>query len=142
VLRKAGQLKPRGKAKSATHKYLRAIEANGLNQVCSWDITYLPTTVEGVFFYLYMIMDIYRRKIVDWEVFDAESADNASLLVHKTCLKEKITSNPLVLHSDNGSPMKGAMMLLATLQKLGLIPSLAGHRLVMTILTQSHFLKP
>jgi transposase InsO family protein len=122
VLRQADQLRPRGKAKPANHKRPQAIEASGPNQVWSWDITYLPTIVKGVWFYLYMIIDIYSRKIVGWEVFDSESADNASLLIRKTCLKEKIASKPLVLHSDNGSPMKGATML-ATLQKLGVIPS-------------------
>jgi len=122
VLRDADLLKHRGKAKPASHKRPQAIEASGPNQVWSWDISYLPTTIKGVFFYLYMIMDVYSRKIVGWEVFDAESADNASLLIGKTCLKEKIAPNPLVLHSDNGSPMKGATML-STLQKLGVIPS-------------------
>jgi transposase InsO family protein len=122
VLRQADQLSPRGKAKPANHKRPQAIEASGPNQVWSWDITYLPTLVKGLWFYLYMIIDIYSRKIVGWEVFDSESADNASLLIRKTCLKEKIASKPLVLHSDNGSPMKGATML-ATLQKLGVVPS-------------------
>jgi transposase InsO family protein len=122
VLRQADQLRPRGKAKVAGHKRPQPIEASGANQVWSWDITYLPTMVKGIWFYLYMIMDIYSRKIVGWEVFDSESADNASLLIRKTCLNEKIASKPLVLHSDNGSPMKGATML-ATLQKLGVIPS-------------------
>lgn len=122
VLRQTDQLRARGKAKPANHKRPQAIEASGPNRVWSWDITYLPTIVKGVWFYLYMIIDIYSRKIVGWEVFDSESADNASLLIRKTCLKEKIASKPLVLHSDNGSPMKGATML-ATLQKLGVIPS-------------------
>lgn len=122
VLRTADQLKPRGKAKPATHKRPQAIKASGPNQVWSWDITYLPTTVKGIFFYLYLIMDIYSRKIVGWEVFDTECAHNASMLIRKTCLKEQIALKPLVLHSDNGGPMKGATML-ATLQKLGVMPS-------------------
>ena len=122
VLKDAEQLKPRGKAKPATGKRPGSIEAHGPNQVWSWDITYLPTTVRGVFFYLYMIIDIYSRKIVGWEVYDAENADNAAVLICKTCLKENIATNPLILHSDNGSPMKGATML-ATLQRLGITPS-------------------
>ena len=122
VLNAAKQLKHRGKAKAATHKRPKAIEASEPNQVWSWDITYLPSTVKGMFFYLYMIMDIYSRKIVGWEVYGTESADNAALLIRKTCLKEKIATNPLVLHSDNGSPMKAATML-STLQRLGVMPS-------------------
>ena len=122
VLRKAGQLAHRGKAKPSKHKRPEALEASGPNQLWSWDITYLPTTVKGLFFYLYMIMDVYSRKIVGWEVFDTESADHAASLIRKTYLREGIAGEPLVLHSDNGSPMKGATML-ATLQKLGVIPS-------------------
>ena len=122
VLRKADQLAHRGKAKPPKHKRPESLEASGPNQLWSWDITYLPTTVKGLFFYLYMIMDIYSRKIVGWEVFDAESADHAASLIRKTYLREGIADEPLVLHSDNGSPMKGATMLV-TLQKLGVIPS-------------------
>jgi transposase InsO family protein len=69
-----------------------------------------------------MIMDVYSRKIVGWEVFNTESADHAASLIRKTYLREGIAGEPLVLHSDNGSPMKGATMLV-TLQKLGVIPS-------------------
>ena len=122
VLRKADQLAHRGKAKPPTHKHPESLEASGPNQLWSWDITYLPTIVKGLFFYLYMIMDVYSRKIVGWEVFDTESADHAASLIRKTYLREGIAGEPLVLHSDNGSPMKGATMLV-TLQKLGVIPS-------------------
>ena len=122
VLRKADQLAHRGKAKPPTHKRPESLEASAPNQLWSWDITYLPTIVKGLFFYLYMIMDVYSRKIVGWEVFDTESANHAALLIRKTYLREGIAGEPLVLHSDNGSPMKGATMLV-TLQKLGVIPS-------------------
>lgn len=122
ILRQEKQLVRRGRAKAPGHKRPDAIEATGANQLWSWDITYLPSTVRGLFFYLYMIMDVYSRKIVGWEVFGTESSENAALLIRKTCLKEKVSGSPLILHSDNGSPMKGATML-ATLQKLGVIPS-------------------
>ena len=42
----------------------KALKATSSNQVYTWDITYLPTQVKGVFFYLYMVVDIYSRKIV------------------------------------------------------------------------------
>ncbi len=67
-------------------------------------------------------MDIFSRQIVGWEVYETESAEQASRLFRKTCLREGIVGKDLVLHSDNGSPMKGATML-ATLQKLGVMPS-------------------
>jgi len=122
VLRDADQLAHRGKAKAPIRKRPEPIEATGPNQLWSWDITYLKTTVRGLFFYLYMIMDVYSRKIVGWEVCETESAEHASVLFRKTYLREGIAGRVLILHSDNGSPMKGATML-STLEKLGVMPS-------------------
>jgi len=122
VLRDADQLAHRGKSKAPSRKRPEPIEATDANQLWSWDITYLKTTVRGLFFYLYMIMDVYSRKIVGWEVFETESAEHASVLFRKTYLREGIAGRVLILHSDNGSPMKGATML-ATLEKLGVMPS-------------------
>jgi len=67
-------------------------------------------------------MDVFSRKIIGWEVYKTESADQASNLFRKTYLREGIAGEDLALHSDNGSPMKGATML-ATLQRLGVMPS-------------------
>jgi transposase InsO family protein len=75
-----------------------------------------------VFFYLYLILDVFSRKIVGWEVYESESADQAAEVFRKAYLREGIAGTALVLHSDNGSPMKGATML-ATLQRLGVMPS-------------------
>ena len=88
----------------------------------STHLTFLATTTKGLFYRLYLIIDIYSRKIVGWEVHEQESAEHAALLIRKACLAEGIHEQGLVLHSDNGSPMKGATML-ATLQHLGVVPS-------------------
>jgi len=96
--------------------------ANGPNQLWSWDITYLPTTVRGRFFYLYMVMDLYSRKAVACQVYECESGDLAADLITDACIREKITKDQVTLHSDNGSPMKSATML-AKLQDLGVMPS-------------------
>ena len=96
--------------------------ANGPNLLWSWDITYLPSTVRGRFFYLYMVMDLYSRKAVACQVYEYESGDLAAELITDACLREKIPENQVTLHSDNGSPMKSATML-AKLQDLGVIPS-------------------
>jgi putative transposase len=122
VLREADQLAHRGKAKAPKHHRPTPLQASAANQLWSWDITYLATTVKGMFFYLYLIMDVYSRKIVGWEVYETESADHAASVFRKTYLREGIAGSSLVLHSDNGSPMKGATML-ATLQRLGVMPS-------------------
>jgi len=122
VLREAEQLAHRGKAKPATRQRPKPLQADAPNQLWSWDITYLATTVKGAFFYLYLIMDVFSRKIVGWEVDDSESAERAAAVCRKAHLREGIADDALVLHSDNGSPMKGATML-ATLQRLGVMPS-------------------
>lgn len=82
----------------------------------------MGTTVKGLFFYLYLIMDVFSRKIVGWEVYAEESADHAAKTFRKAYLREGIAGQPLILHSDNGSPMRGATML-GTLQNLGVMPS-------------------
>lgn len=123
VLREAGQLQRRGRARAPrTVTKPRGYKATAPNQVWSWDITYLASAVRGSFYYLYMVEDIYSRKIICWEVHEKESATYASQLISKGCLVEGIRREELVLHADNGSPMKGATML-ATLQRLGVIPS-------------------
>lgn len=99
-----------------------ALTATAPNQLYSWDITYLPTTVKGIFFYLYLVLDIYSRKIVGWQVYEAESSALAADLMTDICQREGIKRNQVTLHSDNGSPMKGAT-LLATLQELGMMTS-------------------
>jgi transposase InsO family protein len=45
-----------------------AHRASGPNQVWSWDITWLPTTVRGRYFHLYLVMDVWSRRIVGWAV--------------------------------------------------------------------------
>ena len=79
--------------------------------------------VLGMFFYLYLIVDIFSRKIVGWEVHERESAELAAILIRQAVLAEGCTLRPLVLHADNGSPMKGATMK-TTMEKLGIIASL------------------
>lgn len=88
-----------------------------------WDITWLPGPIKGQYYYLYLILDLFSRKIVAWDIWEEESAAQASELVRRAVLSEGLTKkNPLVLHSDNGSPMKGAT-LLEMLYKLGITPS-------------------
>ena len=123
VLKAAGQLWHRSATRPARKtRPPRALAATAPNQVYSWDITYLPTTIKGSYFYLYLFMDIFSRKIVGWQVYAEESSVLASEIMRDICLRECIAPEQVILHSDNGSPMKGATML-ATLQALGVSPS-------------------
>ena len=89
----------------------------------SWDITYLNGPVKGVYFFLYMVMDIFSRCIVGWEVWEEQTGEHASTLISKACHAQRIPlGSALILHSDNGSPMKSCT-LLAKLEDLGVMPS-------------------
>jgi transposase InsO family protein len=94
-------------------------------QVASWDITFLRSHVRGAFFHLYMVEDVWSRKILAWDVHDVESMEHAAALVerlHREAASTGIDLRGWVLHADNGGPMKGSTML-ATMQRLGVVPS-------------------
>lgn len=123
ILRAEDMMHHRGRSKAPSVEKPGSHSATAANQLWSWDITYLAASVKGVFFYLYLFMDIYSRKIVGWEIYETESSEQAAVVLRKAKMAEAISAtHPLVLHSDNGSPMKGATML-ATMQKLGVVPS-------------------
>ncbi len=123
VLKAENQLQHRQKSTPARQNQKpRALTATAANQLYSWDITYLPTQIRGIFLYLYLVMDIYSRKIVGWQVYEEESSALAADLMTDICRQEGIERHQVTLHADNGSPMKGAT-LLATLQQLGVLPS-------------------
>lgn len=96
-------------------------------EVWTWDISWLAGPLRGLFFYLYLIVDLYSRKIVGWEVYERESADYAAEVVRRAVLAERCVDQPLVLHADNGSPMKGET-LLETLYRLGISTSYSRPR--------------
>ncbi len=101
--------------------------ARGPCEVWSWDITWLPGPVRGLFFYLYLILDVYSRKIVGFEVYERESAELGAWVVRRAVLAEGCIDKPLVLHADNGSPQKGST-LRATLAALGIEASYSRPR--------------
>jgi putative transposase len=92
------------------------------NQVWSWDITWLPTTVRGVYLHLYLVMDVWSRRIVGWRIADGDSADIAAELITQACRDGNVDPRGLVLHADNGKPMRASTMI-TTLQWLGVVPS-------------------
>ena len=110
VMKEHNQLKHRGKGTAAKRKKPRSLKATAANEIYSWDITYLLSPIKGQYYYLYMVMDIYSRKIVGWQVHDCESSSHAADLIEDIAHREKIDKNQLVIHSDNGSPMKGATL--------------------------------
>ena len=130
ILREHGQAQHRGRAKAPRRTRPPTTHvATAPRQVWCWDMTFLPTTIAGQWFYLYLILDLYSRKIVGWEVHEADDSNHAAHLVRRTALAEGIAglaAKP-VLHGDNGSTLK-ATTVLAMLYWLGVKPSYSRPR--------------
>jgi len=122
ILAEAKLLHHRGRAKPKQINRPAPYEATKPNQLYSWDITYLLSSIRGQYFYLYLFLDLFSRKIVGWAVHENESMELSSKLLQKICLEEGIEQNQLHVHADNGGPMKGSTMLV-TMQWLGVVPS-------------------
>jgi putative transposase len=80
--------------------------AEAPNQVWSWDITKLMGPAKWSYFYLYVILDIFSRRVVGWCVADAESAGLFKALFDDTLEKHAVPPGQLTLHADRGGPMK------------------------------------
>jgi putative transposase len=91
--------------------------ATGPNQVWTWDITKLLGPVKGIYYSLYVILDIFSRYVVGWMLALQEAAKLAKRLIDETCAKQGIEPGQLTIHADRGSPMKsqGVAMLLGSL---------------------------
>ena len=105
VLKKESEvLERRDQARHPKRKAPQLV-ANAPNQVWSWDITLLKGPVKGVYFYLYVILDIFSRYVVGWMLADVESGSLAKRLIDETCIKQSIQYHTLTIHSDNGPSM-------------------------------------
>lgn len=122
ILREEKLLAHRSRSAPRVHKKPEELVAVKANEVWSWDITYLKAAIKGTYYYLYLPMDVFSRMIVHWEIHDCENAQLASSMIETAYRVNGVKSGEVILHSDNGGPMKGATML-ATLQRLGIAPS-------------------
>lgn len=130
VLREHGQMTRRGRVRTPSNARPPTTHvATAPRQVWCWDMTYFPATVTGRWFHLYLILDLYSRKIVGWEVHDSDAAEHAAHLVRRTALAEGIAALEArpVLHGDNGATLK-ATTVLAMLHWLGVKPSYSRPR--------------
>lgn len=110
IMREHNLLKHRRKSTSIVRKNPKELIAQRPNQIYTWDITYLRSLITGQYYYLYLVMDLYSRKIVGWQVHDCESSSYAAELIEDIAIRENISKGSLVIHSDNGSPMKGSTL--------------------------------
>ena len=132
VLRAHGQTRHRGRARAPQSRRPPSTHvATAPGQLWCWDMTYLPASVIGRWFYLYLILDLYSRKIVGFEVHDTDHSDHAVTLLRRTALAEGVHAvdreHRPVLHGDNGSTFK-ATTVLAMMHWLGLKASYSRPR--------------
>lgn len=126
VLRRRRLLTHRSETAPRTHRATPPERvATGPNQVWTWDITWLKSTVRGMFFYAYIVLDLWDRSVVGWRVEAEENVEISKQLFRE--LKALHDFHGLFLHSDNGNPMKGGTIL-ALFYQLGITPSFSRPR--------------
>ena len=128
LLRDADEQHHRGRAAAPrTRRPPTTHRATAPGQLWSWDVTLLRTAIRGEHYYLYLILDVFSRYVVGWEVYEAERGELASELVQRTVVSENAAASPPILHADNGSIQRGST-LRATLERLGIAPSFSRPR--------------
>lgn len=105
VLAAADQVRERRAQRRHPEYVAPQLVANAPNQVWSWDTTKLPGPTKGTYFTLYVILDIFSRYIVGWQVAARESAAVAQELIDACCKQQGVTRGQLTIHADRGSPM-------------------------------------
>ena len=128
ILREANEQHDRGRAKPR-QKRAKPDEfcATGPNQCWSWDVTWLKSPVRGKFYYLYMMLDVFSRKITAWEVYEVECGNYAAQLLQRGVLAEGCASTLQCLHADNGAIQKSST-LRSKMEWLGIEPSYSRPR--------------
>jgi putative transposase len=122
IARSAGQVGDRRRQATHPAKKIPELVATAPSQVWSWDITKLKGPRHAMYFHLYVIVDIYSRKIVGWRVEDTENGVLAQQMIATA-----VTANgsaPHYLHSDNG-PSMISQPVAVLLDKLGVAKSLS-----------------
>lgn len=101
--------------------------ATAPNDVWTWDITKLPGPAKGIFFALYVVLDLFSRFCVGWTIARQELASIAEALLRESCEKHGVNPGELTIHSDRGTQMtaKPITMLFA---ELGIVASLSRPR--------------
>mgnify|MGYP001160552468 FL=1 len=104
LLRAQGQSRERRAQARHPAKAKPQLMARAPNQVWSWDITKLRGPGPGRFFDLYVMIDIYSRYVVHWEVHSSESGHIASRFI-QNCIRANGGGAAEVIHSDRGPAM-------------------------------------
>ena len=92
---------------------MQQLRAIAPNQLWSWDITYLPSTLRGIWLYHYLVIVVWSRKLVDCDGAEREDLAIAADPVSRACLKERISTErkqQLILHADNGNAIRASTL--------------------------------
>ena len=129
IMREKGLLNHRGRARQPREsRDVPMLTATAIHQVLAWDITLVPGPVKGQYYYLYMVMDVWSRRILGVEVHERECSQLARDFFDRVCRDEGIGSTTsTILHSDNGAPMR-SYKLAAKMRELGISLSFSRPR--------------
>lgn len=117
ILAAEGEAKDRRNQRRHRNDQKPELVATGVNMLWSWDITQLKGSIPGLFYHLYVILDVYSRYVVGWLISERSRAEHAERLIRETAIRQQVSPNVLTLHSDNGKQMiaKNVSQLLAGL---------------------------
>jgi putative transposase len=90
VLAAAAQVRERRDQRRHPTYVKPQLEARAPNQVWTWDITKVPGPVRGVYYSLYVVIDIFSRYVVAWTVALTESAAVAQHIIDAPCVEQRI----------------------------------------------------
>jgi putative transposase len=80
------------------------LEADRPNLVWSWDITKLKGPARGVYYLLYVIIDIFSRKVIHWEIWPTENGTLAKEFIQNAIAANHAVA-PRSIHADRGTSM-------------------------------------
>ena len=117
VLRGEGEVRERRRQATHPARVRPELVARGPNQVWSWDISKLRGPTKGVYYDLYVIIDIFSRYVVGWMVAPTETAELAKAFIAATIKAHGVGADVLTIHADRGTSMtsKPVAVLLAEL---------------------------
>ncbi len=105
ILKARGESRERRAQASHPPRKPPRLEARAPLQVWTWDITHLPLAGGGTL-KLYVFIDLFSRYAVGWRLAEAERGVEAADMFGQIAARAGIDSRGLVLHADNGGPMR------------------------------------
>jgi putative transposase len=106
LLAERGETTERRTLRAPNRHVKPSLTATAPNQVWTWDITKLRSSMPGVFYFLYVVLDLFSRMVVGWMLAERENAAHAERLFAEAVARHGIAPGALTVHADRGSPMR------------------------------------